>query len=136
MRAWFKALLLFTVLMGGLPSVAWAHADHRHEAQSIAYQGAYSSQDQRLEAPASGRVAFAAQALDRSSNGGAGSGIPCCCQGAAAACASAGGTPLGTQLASTWDLAPLIRLSRLRRDPGDRPDYRAPRHMLDRPPKI
>lgn len=33
MRSWLKALMFLAVLMGGLPSVVWAHAGHDHGAQ-------------------------------------------------------------------------------------------------------
>ena len=131
MPNWLKALVVLAALVGGLPSAAWAHAGHEHDAQSTDVRQSLVSE----LAVGSERIVFAS-AFHRSPIGGTGAPLPCCCQGVAAACPSSStGTSMGVQTQAAWDLAALARLTNVIFDPGERCDYAAPHYRLDRPPK-
>src|SRR5512145_3377922 len=107
MRSWLKALVVLAALIGGTPTAAWAHAGHGHGNQTTIRQDT----DIVPQALPSGS-SFASRVLVATSARGTGDILPCCCQGAAAACASsAAGTLFGVQSPRTWYLVASARLS-------------------------
>lgn len=127
MRGWLKALVVLAALMGGLPSVAWAHAGHHQNAQPV------SARQSLVSMSAAGPQQTVASAHRQLPGGGPGTALlPCCCPGGSVSCSSSSS---GVQSQRAWDLAALARLAKVICDPGDRSDYASPHYRLDRPPK-
>jgi len=132
MPNWLKALVVLAALMGGVPSAAWAHAGHDHGNASPGSRQSASSNSGATDV----RVVVASP-LERPNRGGRGALGACCCQGMAPSCpSSSSGSPVsGVENQTAWDLAAVIRRSKVIRGPDDGRDYAAPPSRLDRPPK-
>lgn len=133
MPNWLKAMVVLAALIGGLPSAAWAHAGHEHGTSSPDLRQSELSNSAVTDV----RVVVASP-LERSNRGGPGALGACCCQGMVPSCpSSSSGSPFsGVENETAWDLAAVIRRSKVIHGPDDRRDYAAPPSRLDRPPKV
>jgi hypothetical protein len=138
MCSWLKALVVLAALVGGLPSAAWAHANHGHgDRATVRHDADVVPRGSPSTSSVAPRVLVATSAVERSNNVRLGAVLPCCCQGAATSCASSsGGTLFGLQVPTTWDLVAQVRLSSLIRSPKEGGDYATPHYRLDRPPEV
>jgi hypothetical protein len=133
MPNWLKALIVVAAMTCGLPSVASAHAGHQHATHAPDLrQSAFSH--------SAGNAAHVTvvSAFERLRKGEPGTLGACCCQGIAPSCpSSSSGSPFGgLENRTTWDLAAVMRHSKVDRGPQSTRNYTAPRSLLDRPPKI
>lgn len=132
MLSWLKALVFLVTLMGGFPSLAWAHAGHDHGNRALDLPYDLSS-----GSAVDVRPALFASAFEPSNKGGSGTLPRCCCQGPVSSCPTSSSPSLsGPDHEAGWDLAALVGRWRTMGGPEDTPHCPARHSLPDRPPKI